>query len=235
MDMKRDLVLAFVAHELRAPLAAIAGWAQLLQRLQLSDERARRAVEIIGRNAAAQGRLIDDLLDQSQLVRGALRLQLEAVDLVEVAAGATEAVHAVVDERGIALETLSDDTVPVKGDPGRLRQVFLNLLANAIRYSPDGSRVLLEIRRVERQGLVRVSDSGIGIAPSFLPFVFERFRRDERSLAGGLGLGLAIARDIVELHGGTIAAESAGEGHGATFTVCLPCADGALSATPPAA
>jgi signal transduction histidine kinase len=231
---ERDEVLAFVAHELRAPLTAIVGWARLLRSNLLSQEQAARAAETICNNALVQGRLIEDLLEHSQVVHGRLRFEMKSVELVELVASAVESVIPQASEQGIAVDLQGLGLVaPIHGDPLRLWQVVHNLLANAIRFSPRGSRVELVIERAGQHALMRVRDAGIGIDSSFLPHVFERYRRGADS--NGLGLGLAIARNIVEAHGGTIDAESDGEGRGATFTVRLPCAERERSATPSAA
>jgi signal transduction histidine kinase len=220
----RNDLLAAIAHELRGPLAIIASWAQLLRQREL-DEGTRRAVEIIHRSAMAQGRLIDDLVDHADIALGNLRLVRERVDAVELARSAVDAVRPMAREGGVEMRLRGGPPAAVQADPVRLRQVLHNLLTNAIRYSPSGSLVELEVAPGERQVMIRVRDSGIGITPAFLPYVFERYRREGRSPSRGLGLGLAIARAIVELHGGTIAAESPGEGRGATFTVMLPADD----------
>ncbi len=220
----REELLAFVAHELRGPLTAIAGWTDLLEREELSFQ-GRRAVEIIRRNAMTQSRLIEDLLDRSRIAKGALRITCETVDVWALATELVDGVRPAADERNIEIRVNGAGPAAVHADPERLRQVLHNLLANALHYSPKRSRVELEIVRAEDQLLIRVRDSGIGIAPTFLPYVFEQFRRERRSPASGMGLGLAIAREIVELHGGSISVESAGEGRGATFTVALPSLD----------
>jgi signal transduction histidine kinase len=219
----RDGVLAIVAHELRHPLAAIASGTELLKQPELGNAQRRRALEIIGRAVAAQRRILDDLFDHACVVRGQLRLQRATVNVAELATTTAAAMSPVAAERRVELAWTTSPAAPVHGDADRLRQVFSNLLANAIRHSPDGSRVAVEVERLEGQVLVRVRDSGVGIAPHLLPHVFEPFRRGEHSTSRGLGLGLAISRDIVERHDGTLLAESAGEGLGATFTVRLPC------------
>jgi signal transduction histidine kinase len=223
----REEVLASVAHELRGPLTAIVACIHLLEREKLGGQ-ARRALEIIHRNAMTQSRLIDDLLDQSRVSRGALRMTREIVDVLALAMEVVDALRPTADERRIEIFVHAEGPATVCADPQRLRQVLLNLLTNALNYSTRGSRVDLEIFRANGRLVIRVRDSGIGIAPAFLPHVFERFRREERSNASGLGLGLTIAREIAELHGGSITAESAGEGHGSTFTLSLPSLDGAL-------
>jgi signal transduction histidine kinase len=230
----RDYALASVAHELRGHLSAIISWAQLLQGMELAAD-ARHGVEVIHRQATIEARLVEDLVDRVHLAHGNFRLAREPLDLVELARAAVDAMRPAANERHIELRLRGDEAPGVEGDPVRLRQVIHNLLSNAIRYSPSGSHVDLEIERAEQHVVIRVRDSGIGIAPAFLPHVFERYRREGRSPAQGLGLGLAIARAIVELHGGTIIAESAGEGQGATFTVSLSAADEETPCGPTAA
>jgi signal transduction histidine kinase len=218
----REDLLAVVAHELRGPLSSIIGWAQLLEQGELRSHQSRRAVEIIRRSAMTQAQLIDDLLDQDCIARGNLRITREPVDVLDLAMEVVDAMKLTAEERDIELVVQGETPAPICADPGRLRQVLRNLLANALHYSPRRSQVQLRVVSEDDRIVVSVHDSGIGIAPAFLPFVFERFRREGRSRASGLGLGLAIAREIVELHGGSIKAESAGEGHGSTFTVSLP-------------
>jgi signal transduction histidine kinase len=169
-----------------------------------------------------QARLIEDLIDQSRITNGMLRISPEPVDALQLATEVVESVRPLAAERRIEIVVRGPGSASACADPDRLRQVVRNLVTNAVDYSLAGSRVEVEIGRAEGRLYIRVRDRGIGIAPSFLPFVFERFQREERSRAKGLGLGLAIAREIVELHGGRIVAESAGKGLGSTFTVSLP-------------
>jgi signal transduction histidine kinase len=227
-----DEALARVAHELRAPLTSILGWAELLQTRRLTGEQVRRAVDVICASARAQRRLLEDLLDHAHLVRGRLRLERERVELGELVIGAVYAATPLASGAGVVLDLQRDADAPLDGDPVRLRQVVDNLLGNAIRHSPRGGHVALTVERRRAEVILSVRDDGTGIAPSLLPHVFERYRRGARSR--GLGLGLAIARHIVEEHGGTIAADSAGENRGATFTVRLPCEE-ALALAPTAA
>jgi signal transduction histidine kinase len=193
------------------------------------EERPRQtAIETIERNARVQTRLINDLLDVSQAIRGTLRLEVSDVDLVELVRHGVETLRPAADAKLIRVETDADPSIgTVTADPVRLQQVVWNLLANAIKFTPVGGRVTMRFRRVEGDGAVDllVSDTGIGISPAFLPHVFERFRQAEAGTTrryGGLGLGLAIVRHLVELHGGSVLAESAGAGLGATFRVRLP-------------
>src|SRR5690606_21919057 len=182
--------------------------------------------EVIERNALVQTRIIDDLLDMSRIVSGKIRLEVRPYDLRDVVDAAVEAVRAAAEARGIVLEARVDASVPtLRGDPQRIQQVVWNLLSNAIKFTGQGGSVRLEARRVQAQVQVSVSDTGLGIAPEFLPFVFERFRQADSSATrnhGGLGLGLAIVKQIVELHGGTVGVASGGAGQGACFTIALP-------------
>jgi signal transduction histidine kinase len=219
----RDEALALVAHELRHPLAAIAGWTEFLKRREVTDGQRRRALEIIARSVAAQQRILDDLFDHARIAHGQLRLERSTVNVAELATATAEAMSPVAAAQSVDVQWSTSPPAPVHGDPDRLTQVFSNLIANAIRHSPSGSRIAVEVERLDGHVLVRVRDSGVGIAAHLLPHVFEPFRRGEHSTSRGLGLGLAISRDIVELHQGTLLAESAGEGLGATFTVRLPC------------
>ena len=221
-DKAKDHFLAMVSHELRTPLTAMLGWARLL-RIGFEDEaRAARGLEVIERNTKLLAQLIEDLLDVSRIVTGKLRLERRQVDPVAVVEAAIDAVQGVADAKEIELQAVLDpDAGPVLADPDRLQQVVWNLLSNAIKFSPAHARVEIRLERVGSAARVTVSDKGAGIKPELLPQIFERFRQGERAL-GGLGLGLAIVRHIVELHGGVVRAQSAGNGQGATFTVELP-------------
>ncbi|MBW4683083.1 MAG: PAS domain-containing protein [Microcoleus vaginatus WJT46-NPBG5] len=228
----KDEFLATLSHELRTPLSAIFGWARLLRGGQLDAATSARAFEAIERNARAQTQLIEDLLDVSRIIRGQLQLNVEPVNLSAVIAAATDAVLLAAEAKGIELSSAFDPKAEIFfGDPDRLQQVVWNLLSNAIKFTPKGGRVgvTLECAVDSRTGRpyvqIQISDTGKGIPPEFLPFVFERFRQADSTsirLHGGLGLGLAIVRHLVELHGGTVSVDSAGEGQGATFTVQLP-------------
>jgi signal transduction histidine kinase/ActR/RegA family two-component response regulator len=226
----KDEFLATLSHELRTPLTAILGWARLMTTEMLDPAAARRAAEVIERNALMQAQLIDDLLDVSRIISGKLHIDMQRVDLVPVMEAALDAVRAAAHAKGIQLHLVLDAAAgPVAGDAARLQQVVWNLLSNAIKFTPAGGRVEVRLERAAagRARLV-VSDSGEGIAPGFLPHVFERFRQAEGSGArrhGGLGLGLAIVRHLVERHGGTVRADSPGPGQGATFSVELPVLD----------
>ena len=222
----RDEFLAMVSHELRTPLNTLRLWAAVLRNGPRDAQTIARAVDTIDRSAILQARLIEDLLDASRIVSGRLRLAIERMDLVRVITEAIETVRPAAENRAITLTTALDAAVgPVLGDGTRLQQVVWNLLSNAVRFTPAGGRVAVGLRRVGPEAELTVSDSGRGMAPGLLPRVFDRFRQGESGTMrshGGLGLGLSIARQIVELHGGTIRAASPGEGHGATFTVTLP-------------
>jgi signal transduction histidine kinase len=233
----KDEFLATVSHELRTPLQAILGWSTLLREDRDDPALVGRALETIERNARAQMRLITDILDVARIVSGKLRLTPEPVDLRPVVGAAVETVRPTADARGVALEAALDDAGPFAGDPARLQQVVWNLLSNAVKFTPPGGRVAVSLRRRGDAVEIVVRDTGQGIDPAFLPHVFERFRQADGSTSrahGGLGLGLAIVRHLVELHGGTVRAESEGPGRGATFTVSLPARPRAVAAATPA-
>jgi signal transduction histidine kinase/ActR/RegA family two-component response regulator len=223
----KDEFLATVSHELRTPLNAILGWARMLVAKQLPPDREEKGITTIERNAVALAHIIDDLLDVSRIVAGTLRLAPQPVDLVAVAQAALDTVRPLAAGRNVALGFSPDlrAIAPVSGDAGRLQQVLWNLLANAIKFTPEGGRVDLFVARSNDQMEIRVVDTGQGISPAFLPHVFDRFRQGDGATNRrhtGLGLGLAIVRQLIELHRGTVDAASEGEGHGATFTVRLP-------------
>ena len=224
----KDEFLATLSHELRTPLTAILGWARLLRGGNLPEGAAGGALETIERNAKAQSQLIDELLDVSRIVTGKLRLDTRPVELGRVIEAAVESVRPAARAKKIRLEVeLEPLGGPLIGDAGRLQQVAWNLLSNAVKFTPEGGRVGVLLRRAGAHAEVRVEDTGQGIGAEFLPHVFDRFRQADGSTTrthGGLGLGLAIARHLVELHGGAISADSEGEGRGASFTVRLPLA-----------
>jgi PAS domain S-box-containing protein len=224
----KDEFLANVSHELRTPLTAILGWAHMLRTGKFDADFALKAFETIERNARAQAQLIDDLLDVSRIVTGKLRIDVRPVDPNSFIEAAVEAVRPAAEAKGIRVQRVMDTGVlSVSGDPVRLQQVVWNLLSNAIKFTPRGGRVQVRLERVDSHLEIAVNDTGAGIAPEFLPHVFERFRQaDQRTTRqhGGMGLGLAIVRHLVELHGGTVRAESPGEAQGSTFTVLLPVA-----------
>ena len=223
----KDEFLATLSHELRTPLNAILGWTQLLRsRAAPEPEEFRRATEVIERNARAQVRLIDDLLDLSRIMSGRFRMDVQQVSLVEAVRASLDSIEPAAQAKGIRLESILDpQSVIVSGDPGRLQQVFWNLLSNAVKFTAKGGRIQVVLQRVNSHIEFSVSDTGIGIPAEFLPHVFERFSQKDSSTHreyGGLGLGLAISKQLVDLHGGSISAKSMGEGHGATFVVTLP-------------
>jgi PAS domain S-box-containing protein len=222
----KDEFLATVSHELRTPLNAILGWAQILKTSSLDEISVKKALETIDRNARSQAQLIDDLLDVSRIITGNLRLDVQSVDLSSVVIRAVDVVKPAAEAKGIRLETLLDPHAElVSGDPDRLQQIVWNLLSNAVKFTPEGGQVKVRLERNDTYVQIIVSDTGQGIGKEFLPHVFDRFRQLDSSTTrrhGGLGLGLAIVRQLVELHGGTVSVESAGEGKGSTFTVKLP-------------
>jgi signal transduction histidine kinase/ActR/RegA family two-component response regulator len=227
----KDEFLSTVSHELRTPLNAILGWARMLASMQLPPDRAQQAIAIIERNASALAHLIEDLLDVSRIVAGTLQLAPQPVDLVAVAQAALDAVRPLAAAKNVQLAFSPDLPAieAVSGDADRLQQVIWNLLANAIKFTPEGGRVDVFIEPSNDHMEVRIVDTGQGISPDFLPHVFERFRQADGATTRrytGLGLGLAIVRQLVELHGGTVHAASPGVGRGATFTVCLPISAG---------
>ena len=223
----KDQFLATLSHELRTPLNAILGWTQLLRsRGAVEAADFDRAMEIIERNARAQVRLIDDLLDLSRIMSGRFRLDVQQVSLLDIVRSALDSIEPTAQTKGLRLESVLDpQSVIVSGDPARLQQVFWNLLSNAVKFTPKGGRIQVLLQRVNSHIEFSVSDTGIGIPAAFLPHVFERFSQKDSSTHreyGGLGLGLAICKQLVDLHGGSIQAKSMGEGHGATFVVTLP-------------
>jgi PAS domain S-box-containing protein len=227
-DRLKDEFLATLSHELRTPLTSILGWASMIRSGEVDGPHATRAIETIERNARSQARLIDDLLDVSRIITGNLRLDLHPLNLAPIVDAALDALRPTADVKGIRLQTrFFPAECLVKGDSNRLRQVIWNLLSNAIKFTQRGGSVNVNLSCVESTARLTVSDTGEGISAAFLPYVFDRFRQAEGSISrkqGGLGLGLAVARHLVELHGGTISAESEGLGKGSMFTVDLPLA-----------
>jgi PAS domain S-box-containing protein len=237
----KDEFLAVVSHELRSPLNPILGWSKLLRSRKLDEQKIERALEVIERNAQMQAQLINDLLDVSRILRGKLSLDTNPVDLIATIQAAMETVRLAAEAKSIDLRFmildfgLEEDNHPesqiqnpklqVMGDPGRLQQVIWNLLTNAVKFTSEGGRVDIRLERIDAQAQITITDTGKGISPDFLPYVFEQFRQESSATTrrfGGLGLGLAIVRYLVELHGGTVRADSPGEEQGATFTVKLP-------------
>lgn len=228
-DRLKDEFLATLSHELRTPLTSILGWASMIRNGEVEGSSAERAIETIERNARSQARLIDDLLDVSRIITGNLRLDLNPLNLAPIVAAAVDALRPTADAKGIQLHTnFSPTTLLVRGDANRLRQVIWNLLSNAIKFTPRAGIVRIELMCDDPVVRLVVSDTGEGISAEFLPYVFDRFRQAEGSISrkqGGLGLGLAVVRHLLELHGGTVSAKSEGIGAGSTFTVDLPMAE----------
>jgi signal transduction histidine kinase/ActR/RegA family two-component response regulator len=233
----KDEFIAMISHELRTPLGAILIWSQLLQTQELDQAAIVRAIGMIERSTKTLAQLIDDLLDVSRIIAGKLSLETRPVDLAAVVDAAIDAALPSAEAKGLLLErTPHPPTGAVSGDPGRLQQVVANLVSNAVKFTPADGRVEVRLEKTEQAARIRVSDTGNGISPEFLPFIFDRFRQADTSSTRrqkGLGLGLAIARHIVELHGGSIEAASAGEGQGSTFTVTLPFSPMGAPAAPP--
>jgi CheY-like chemotaxis protein len=230
----KDHFLATLSHELRTPLNAILGYARLLQTHAIPAEQRERALEVIERNAHAQNRLIEDLLDMSRITTGTVRLDPQPMPVATVLREAVDGVRPAADARRIALRLDVDPFAgTVRADPTRLQQVFWNLLTNAVKFTPEAGSVSVTLRRNDGHVEIVVADTGVGIAPEFLPFVFEPFRQAEARIDrkhGGLGLGLAITKQLVGLHGGSIGVASPGLGQGATFTVTLPATSDTASA-----
>ncbi|MEX2169060.1 MAG: PAS domain S-box protein [Pirellulales bacterium] len=228
VSIMKDEFLATLSHELRTPLSAILGWSQLLASGNLEEDDVKQGLEAIERNARVQTQLIEDLLDMSRIVSGKVRLDVQWIDLASIVDMAVDSVRPSAEAKQIRLRKVIDPHAgPVSGDPTRLQQIIWNLLTNAIKFTPKGGTVDVLLERVNSHLEITVHDSGIGIKPEFLPLVFERFRQADSSTTrsyGGLGLGLSIVKNLVELHGGSVRVESAGEGHGATFVVNLPLA-----------
>jgi PAS domain S-box-containing protein len=222
----KDDFVAMVSHELRTPLNAILGWTQLMTRARHDPDVVERGLEIVARNTRVQAQLISDLLDISRIVAGKLQIESRSVDLRAIIGHAIETVEEEARNRGVEIVQRLDEGVSlVAGDASRLQQVVWNLVSNAIKFTPSGGRVEIRLRFAGSEACIVVSDNGAGIRPDFLPYVFDRFHQADLSITrryGGLGLGLAIVKYLVELHAGTVVAESEGEGRGATFTVSLP-------------
>jgi signal transduction histidine kinase/DNA-binding response OmpR family regulator len=237
-DMAKDEFLATVSHELRTPLNAMLGWLRLIEAGQVAPERQPQAISTVTRNANVLAQLVEELLDISRVITGKMRIDLQSVAPAAVIEAALAIVQPAAEAKNITIsERLDPSAGPVLADAGRLQQIVWNLMSNAVKFTPDGGAIDVELRRVGSSVEIVVSDSGIGIAPDTLPFVFERFRQgeDATTRAQGLGLGLSIVRHLVEQHGGDVSARSAGSGKGSTFTVRLPVATGRpATAQPPA-
>ncbi|HET9468694.1 MAG TPA: GAF domain-containing sensor histidine kinase, partial [Vicinamibacterales bacterium] len=224
----KDEFLATVSHELRTPLNAVLGWTSLLRSTQMDEARREKALETIERNARLQQKIVEDILDVTRIIAGQLRLEREPMPFRPVVEAAVESIRPIAASKSIALTVeLGDDPAILIGDHARLQQVTWNLLSNAVKFTPDGGGVRVTLDVTESRVELVVSDTGVGINPAFLPHVFERFRQGDSRVTrahGGLGLGLAIVRHLTEMHGGSVAAVSAGEGKGSTFIVRLPTA-----------
>jgi PAS domain S-box-containing protein len=222
----KDEFLATISHELRNPLNAILGWAHMLRLGKLTPPNVERAVETIYRNAKSQAQLVADLLDVSRIISGKLRLDVREVDLISIVNAALDSIRPAAEAKSIRLQTMLDPAAgPISGDADRLQQIVWNLLTNAVKFTPKGGRIQVKVERVDSHVEIVVSDSGVGINKEFLPYVFDRFRQEDASTTrtqGGLGLGLSIVHQLVDLHGGSVSVHSEGEGKGATFTINLP-------------
>lgn len=230
----KDEFLATISHELRTPLTSILGWALMLTSGSLSERKARHAMEVIAKSAQSQTRLVDDILDTSRIITGSLKLDAKPVEIERVFQATVDVIRPSADVKGVALTAVIDVHGDVVfGDASRLQQVIWNLLSNAVKFTNEGGRIEARLRRVGNEVEIIVSDTGIGIEPQFLPYIFERFRQADSTSTrkyGGLGLGLALAHHIIELHGGSISASSPGRDQGATFRIRLPLA---LTSRPP--
>jgi PAS domain S-box-containing protein len=228
----KDEFLATLSHELRTPLSAILGWSQLLQRADLNSEEAQEGLATIERNARAQAQLIEDLLDMSRIISGKIRLDIQTIELPAVITAAVATVKHSADAKRIEVQTCFEPHVSlIAGDPNRIQQVVWNLLSNSIKFTPPDGKVTVNLGRAGSNIEISVRDTGAGIAPEFLPHVFERFRQADATTTrrhGGLGLGLAIVKHLVELHGGSVSVWSAGVGQGCTFLIRLPAATSPL-------
>jgi PAS domain S-box-containing protein len=235
LNRTKDEFLATMSHELRTPLNSILGWGRILQSTEMDEAGRRRAIDAIVRNASAQGRLIEDLLDLSRVVAGRMRLDVQALDLRTVVDAALDTVRPAANAKGVALSLATIGRAGlVQGSPDRLQQVVWNLLMNAVKFTPAGGRIEVSLRRSRETVEMSIVDTGEGISRDLLPYVFDPFRQGDSSSTrrhGGLGLGLALVRQLVELHGGQVRAESAGKNSGATFTVTLPLAASATGDT----
>ncbi|HEY6044277.1 MAG TPA: ATP-binding protein, partial [Nitrosospira sp.] len=224
----KDEFLATLSHELRTPLNAILGWSQLILSGNMKKEDIHKGLETIERNARAQNKLIEDLLEMSSIISGKVRLDMQSVDAASLVDAAVESVMPTAQAKGIVLtKNIDSQAGPISGDSNRLQQIFWNLLSNSIKFTPRGGKIDVTLEQLGSLLEIRIDDSGLGISPEFMPFVFDRFRQGDASLTrqyGGLGLGLAIVKQLVELHGGTVRAESPGAGMGSSFIVDLPLA-----------
>jgi signal transduction histidine kinase len=225
-SIAKDTFISFVSHELRSPLSAIMGWANILAREDVDPAKLKRGIEAIERNAKLQLKLVDDMLDHARLASGKLRIELAHRDMRPILEGVLEGIAPTARARGVAIvREIDPGPMDVRADAERLQQIFWNLLSNAVKFTPAEGRVTVSMRRSDTWVEVAVSDTGKGIAADFLPYVFDSFRQEEGRVVrseGGLGLGMSITRYLAELHGGKISVASDGPGQGATFTLCLP-------------
>jgi signal transduction histidine kinase len=221
-----DALIATLSHELRTPLHAILAWSQILRRSPALPPKVEEGLSVIERSSRSQVQIIGDLLDMSSIISGKVALDVQSVDLARIVESAVDTVRPAAQAKEILLRVVLDPlTHPVRGDPGRLQQIFCNLIANAVKFTPKGGRVSVGLERVNSHLEINIEDTGEGIDPTFLPHVFDRFRQADASTPrahGGLGLGLSIVKQLVELHGGTVSAKSRGKGAGSTFRVSLP-------------
>ena len=222
----KDEFLATISHELRNPLNAILGWAHMMRLGKLTAPNVERAVETIYRNAKSQAQLVADLLDVSRIISGKLRLDVRTIDLISIVNAAIDSIRPAAEAKGIRLQMMLDPAAgPISGDADRLQQIVWNLLTNAVKFTPKGGKIQVKVQRIDSHAEIVVSDTGVGISKEFLPYVFDRFRQADASttrIHGGLGLGLSIVHQLVDLHGGSVSVHSDGEGKGATFTIVLP-------------
>jgi signal transduction histidine kinase len=231
----KDEFVAMVSHELRTPLTPILGCVHLLRTAKLTNANFERALEMIERNAQAQVQIVEDLLDVSRIIAGKLHLEMKSVEIKSVVEAAIDSVRALAESKNIKIITnFADASEQVDGDPNRLQQIVWNLLSNAVKFTPAGGRIEISVQNEKDNVEIRVTDTGVGIPSEFLPFIFDRFHQADNStkMRSGLGLGLAIVRHLVELHHGSIAASSAGVGHGAVFTLRFPFQTRRAAATP---
>jgi CheY-like chemotaxis protein len=235
----KDEFLATISHELRTPLTSILGWARLFSSGMVPDHQVRQAMDVIAKNAQAQAQLIDDILDTSRIITGRLQLEAQPVEIERIFQAVVDVVRPSAELKGVDLNVVIDARREVVlGDPGRLRQAIWNLLSNAVKFSNEGGRVEARLARAGNQVEITVSDTGVGIDPQFMPHVFERFRQADGARTrgyGGLGLGLAITRHIVEMHGGDVSASSLGKGQGAKFKIRIPLTSSAPAPQTPSA
>jgi PAS domain S-box-containing protein len=231
----KDEFLAVVSHELRTPLNAILGWAHMLRGGAVAADAVPKAIDTIERNARIQAQLVEDLLDVSRIISGKMALKMALVDLPSVVRAAIDAVRPAAAQKDIEVRRTMQQDIVVSGDAARLQQAVWNLLVNAIKFTPARGRVEVDVQRIDHRAVLTVRDTGVGIDPSALPFIFDRFRQADRGTTrayGGLGLGLTIVDYVAQAHGGTVRAESAGPGRGATFELTLPLRAGAAAAAP---